>query len=217
MRSLAKKINVPIVQLEYGLIVAVTARAYIVETQGGETGAVTAASCLLKPVEGDRVLVSLDHLNQAYILAVLEKAKPEAPQEISLKGPVRLHVEAGDLSLSADTNLNLAARRGMNLAAEDFQLDAETGQVNVNKISLLSRFFQAQIQRVKYLAESVDAIFQRLVSRSRTSYRYVSEHDEHQTASTRLIVDGSLTMQTKTTLHTAEGHIKMDAEQIHLA
>mgnify|MGYP000886246409 FL=1 len=31
-----------------------------------------------------------------------------------------------------------------------------------------------------------------------------------------MLVDGTLTMETKNTLHTAEGHVKIDAEQIHL-
>jgi hypothetical protein len=31
-----------------------------------------------------------------------------------------------------------------------------------------------------------------------------------------MLVEGTLTMQTQNTMHTAEGHIKIDAEQIHL-
>jgi hypothetical protein len=66
------------------------------------------------------------------------------------------------------------------------------------------------------VARKVDSFMHYLVQRMTSSFRQVREHDETQAASARQLVQGTLTVQTGNSVHTAEGHVKIDVEHIHL-
>jgi len=196
--------------LEYGMVAAPREGGFIVTSDRGIIEVSVAVSCLVTPHVGDVVLFSLDESGASYILSILER--PERAQrgtELAFDGDLSIRVEGGSMSLASDEGLSLASR--------DFELSAEKGRVTIEKTSFFGRVVENNIERIKVVAEAMDSIVRRAVQRFTSSYRYVEEHEEVQSASTRMIVDGTLTMHTKNTMHVAEGHVKIDAEQIHLA
>lgn len=196
--------------LEYGMVAAPCRGGFIVTSDRGMIEASAAVSCLVTPVVGDIVLFSLDGSGSSYILSILDR--PEGAQkatELAFDGDLNIRVEGGRMSLASDEVLSLSSK--------DFELAAEKGRVMIDKASFFGRFVENNIERIKVVAEAMDSIIRRAVQRFTSSYRYVEEHEEVQSASTRMIVDGTLTMHTKNTMHVAEGHVKIDAEQIHLA
>lgn len=203
--------------LEYGLVAGNAETGFTVIVAGDRYEAATAVSCLIYPESGDTVLLSFAATGRCYILSILERPGGElAPKTIAMDGQVNLQVRHGGLSFSAAETLSLTSGEKIAIAAEDLGIDARTGTVRIEELSFFGRMFRSQVETVKHIADTVDTIVRRTVERLTSSYRYIAEHEEIQSASTRMLVEGTLTMQTQNTMHTAEGHIKIDAEQIHL-
>ncbi len=196
--------------LEYGMVAAPCKEGFIVTSDRGIIEASVAVSCLVTPDLGDVVLFSVDGSGTSYILSILERSEgARRGTELSFEGDLSIRVEGGRMSLASDEALSLSSK--------DFELAAKKGRVTIEKASFFGRFVENNIEKIKVVAEAMDSIVRRAVQRFTSSYRYVEEHEEVQSASTRMIVDGTLTMHTKNTMHIAEGHVKIDAEQIHLA
>jgi hypothetical protein len=66
------------------------------------------------------------------------------------------------------------------------------------------------------VAGRAENIFHRLTERLTNTFRYVTEHEEVQTGSTRYLVEETLTMHSKNAMHMAEEMVSINAEQIHL-
>jgi hypothetical protein len=193
--------------LEYGVVRGEYGGRFAVATEEGVAEADAAVSCLVRPEPGDMVLLSMDDGGCAYILSILERGR-KVVTTLAFESGLEVQVRNGGMSVATEEVISFAAG--------DFELSAQRARVNTDCLSFLGNVIESRIARIKVIAESVDSVVKRLVQRLRSSYRYVEEHDEIQSASTRMLVDGTLTMQTKNTMHTAEGHIKIDAEQIHL-
>ena len=195
--------------MEYGIIDSRQDGFFEISTEMGMLRASRAVSCIVSPEVGDVVLVSLDDIGTCYILSILERAeRSQGNTDLAFDGNVNIMVSGGSLSLASGEGLSLASPR--------FDLDAKEATIRIDKTSFFGRLVENNIAKLKLLAESMDSIIKRTVERVKSSYRYVEEHEEIQSASTRMIVDGTLTMHTKNTMHIAEGHVKIDAEQIHL-
>jgi hypothetical protein len=210
MELTAKRTDVLQPTLEYGMVATPCTGGFVVTSDRGITEASVAVSCLVTPEAGDVVLISMDESGCSYVLSILERPQKERrTTELSFDGDLSIRVEGGGMSLASDEVLSLASK--------DFELAAVTGRVTIEKASFFGRLVENHIEKIRVVAEAMDSIIRRAVQRFTSSYRYVEEHEEIQSASTRMIVDGTLTMHTKNTMHIAEGHVKIDAEQIHLA
>ncbi len=195
--------------LEYGMVRQATENGFVVITDSYEVEAEVAISCLVRPEPGDTVLLSMDDRGFSYILSILERPEERGKTTVlTFEGDVSVQVRKG--------GMQVATERDIRFATGEFELNAHDGKLCLDSLSFAGRVIKSQIERIKIIADAVDTIIKRTVQRLRTSYRYVEEHEEIQSASTRMLVDGTLTMQTKNTMHIAEGHIKIDAEQIHL-
>ena len=210
MKTSARKVDRSIQPvMEYGIIDSLLDGFFGVSTEMGVLKASRAVSCIVAPEAGDVVLISLDDIGTCYILSILERAeRSQGKTDLAFDGNVNIKVNGGSLSLASD--------EGLSLASPNFDLNAQEATVRIDKTSFFGGLVENNVAKLKLLAESMDSIIKRTVERVRSSYRYVEEHEEVQSASTRMIVDGTLTMHTKNTMHIAEGHVKIDAEQIHL-
>lgn len=186
---------------------------FSVATGQGTLTARRAASCLLRPAPGDLVLMSRDS-GTAYILAILERNASET--DLDLPGNVRVNTADGSLTLAAAGPVEIASATAVGLTAPRLQADAAHGDVRIDGLAFTGRTVDAVCHTLSVAARSIDQSARRLVQRLGCAFRYVSEHDEVQAASARQIVDGTLTIQTENTVHLAEQHIKIDAEQVHL-
>ena len=75
---------------------------------------------------------------------------------------------------------------------------------------------QRELLRLEALADVVDNIFTSLTQRLVNSARYVEEHEEIQTGSTRLLVEDALHAQARHIDQTAEEIIRITSKEIHL-
>jgi len=216
MHQTASKIAAPQLTLAYATVESRDGDDLIVCTPTGRKRARTAASCLLAPDQGDQVLLSEDNFGRTYVLAVLERPEGSAENRLSLTGPTRLEVTGGDLTLTAENGIGLASPAHIGLASAELQVQAARAEMGLEEAHLAGRSLSASIETIRTVARRMDSFVAHWVQRMSSCFRYVREHDETQAASARQLVEGTLTVQTGNSVHTAEGHVKIDAEQIHL-
>lgn len=207
MEMPAKRRMTYLPSLQYGVVREDGRTGLVVITEVGDLDADIAVSCLVMPEPGDTVLLSTDETGCSYILSILERPEKRTTR-LAFGGDVEIQVRKGGMTVTTEEAISFAAR--------DFELNAHAGKVHIDSLSFAGRMIESQVAKIKVIAETLDSIIRRAVQRLRSSYRYVEEHEEVQSASSRMLVDGTFTIQTKNTMHTAEGHIKIDAEQIHL-
>lgn len=215
MNNLAEKIKGPEPALEYGLVERNTEKGCRVLVSGNIFEAEVAASCILKPEAGDLVLLSVDGAGTAYVLSILERSG-KTRNELIFDGDLSIEVRQGNFDVKSGKSISLNSASGISTSSQALDITALEGTARIAGLSFIGNVLSARIEKIKLVADAVDSIFRRTVQRLTSSFRYIEEHEEVQSASTRMLVDGTLTMQTKNTMHTAEGHIKIDAEQIHL-
>jgi hypothetical protein len=217
MQNLAKNMEQIQPSLEYGRIVAGDAERFIVQGTCGPVQAVAAASCLIQPKAGDKVLIATDGAGESYILSVLKQADNKAARtRIVFDGQVDLVVNGGGLSLTADADLSLAANEKMAFSSGKISVHAGSGEAVIERICLVAKVFQGQVKRIKMVANTVENTFRRLTQRLQDAFRFVQDHEEIQTGSTRYLVEDTLTINARNAVHMAEEIVTINAEQVHL-
>jgi hypothetical protein len=217
MRPSVQPAEIPRPNLEYGRVVSRSGPAcYGVESQFGMHVAARAFSCLVQPEAGDRVLLSMDSAGDCYILSVLEREMETGETELAIPGDVSLHAEQGSLRLSADRALFLSGCDSIDAATNRMTVQAHEGEAAIGKLTLLGRRLHTQIKRITSVAKSVDHSFKRLTQRMKNCERFVEDHEEVQTGSTRYLVQDTLTTHAGNTLNISEELHTMQAEQIHM-
>lgn len=216
MQELARKIECPQPVLAYAIVESLDGRDLVVRSPAGRARATRAASCLLLPGPGDQVLLSEDDFGRAYVLAVLERSAEHGDNRLCLDGPTRLEVNGGQLSIAAGQGVELSSAAHVSLAATELNVHAARAEIGLEETRMAGKSFSASIERIRTIARSADSFFHSWVQRMTSCFRYVRELDETQTAAARQLVEGTLTVQTGNSVHLAEGHVKIDAEQIHL-
>jgi hypothetical protein len=221
MKTAVKQLHVPqsiSPTLEYGEVAAVSENQVAVLIDGEEYPALIAASCLLRPSPGDRVLVSLAGRNDTFLLAVLERGAVAAhgASEISLAGDVTLSVRKGALRMNADDGIHLATRHDVSVLAKRVELNAAEGTANLEKVSFSGRVLECSFESVRRLAGKCEEFFGRLSQKCGSSTKMVEQHEEVQAGSMRHVTDGTMTMQSRNMIQTAEENVRIDAEKIHL-
>lgn len=216
MQETALKIEYPQPVLAYATVASVDDQDLMVRTPAGQMRARRAASCLLAPAQGDQVLLSEDHFGRTYVLAVLERAEGQTDNRLCLNGATRLEVSGGELTITAEQGVGLASPAHVSLASAELNVHAARADIGLEETHMAGKSFSASIERIRTVARSVDSFFHNWVQRLSSCFRYVRELDETQAATARQLVEGTLTVQTGNSVHLAEGHVKIDAEQIHL-
>jgi len=194
--------------LEYGMVTEAEDMLHI-ETVTGSYPARKAASCLMKPRCGDSVLAAFDGEGNCFILTVLIRDDGCGQgSEIVIEGDASLHVRRGGLTISADDEVSVVS--------EKLSITAGTGNATFGECSFLGKNLSAQFASIRTVAGKVENIFQELTEKLIDAFRFVKDHEEVQTGSTRYLVEDNLTMHSKNAMHVAEEIVTINAGQVHL-
>jgi hypothetical protein len=199
----------------YGRVASGDGRFFEVESENATLCVERAASCLLDPMVGDLVLLSRDELGDAFVLAVLRR-KENAPAGLTFEQDLRIHSRHGAVSLSAGTNLGLAAGREMRVLAERVELRSESNLVETGVMTLNASRFSGRIKQLKLVADRVEQIARRLTERLVETWRFVAGHEEVQTQSSRRLTAETHVEHAKNIVQTAEESINCNANRINL-
>ena len=204
--------------LEYGKIqLCIDKDQFVVTLPYGPVKAKKAASCLMVPMEGDLVLMSVDFKGSSYILNVLERKVQDISTTLSVPGDCVIESSTGSVELHAASDLVLSATDEIEVTGGKVRVHADQAELCSTKISVLGRVLHTQVKRITTVAKSIEQSLKRLTQRMESSERFVAEHEEVQTGSTRYLVEDTFTTHATNTLNVSEELHTMHAEQIHMS
>ena len=204
--------------LEYGTVVEIsTDDTYEVEVCYGKIMARKAAGCLLQPQASDLVLTSVDIEGRCYILNILERKAIQGLSEIVVPGDCVMQSRSGSIEMRANTTLTMTAGDSIQVAGDSLEVNAHQAEVCISKMTVLGKILHTQVKRISTVARSIEQSLKRLTQRMETSERFVEDHEEVQTGSTRYLVEDTFTTHAGNTMNISEELHTMHAEQIHMS
>lgn len=209
MSNVARKIEVKAVFQEFGEIVATDGALSTVRTALADVVARRAASCLLTPSVGDRVLLATEDRGDAYVLAVLEQRDP-GQATISVDGDLSLRSVHGKVSVAAREGIDLITAAAARIASTEVQVTA------LETLTIATAAMKAELDKVKVVATTVDSFFERVSQRVKRSFRTVEEIDQVKARHLDYAASGNAHIRGENTLVTAHDLVKVNAEQVHI-
>lgn len=200
-------------QQQYGEITQ-TGELLSVRVGDGSLRAQRAASCLLTPLVGDKVLLVSDQ-QYAYVLAVLERAQANQAT-LDLPGDTQIRTAGGRLRLTARDGIGMETASDVSLLSTRLNVSAIEAEVLVNSMSFTGDLLRGCIDRIKLVGRSFDSVLERYYQRVSRSYRHIDEIDQVKAAQIHYEAKNTLSLHAKNTLMTADELVKVDAEQIHM-
>ncbi|MFL9905133.1 DUF3540 domain-containing protein [Paraburkholderia sp. RL17-337-BIB-A] len=165
-----------------------------------------AFSCLITPAIRDRVAVCGSGPRHGYVAAILERA---AGSETCIR------VE-GDLRIDASGDVRVSAAREIALEGERLAVATHDAELTATKSTLVCDELEGRIGLVRLLGKTIEAVVERIVQISKTSFRSIDSVDHLRAAHIDYAASESVRLHGKNTLLSAEHLSKLDAEQIHL-
>jgi hypothetical protein len=215
MNNLAMKIDPSRVFQEIGAVLRVEGPRILVETTSGRYKAGRAVSCLVAPEPGDRVLVAALEDGAVYVLAILEREAGQTTA-LSVDGDLTVQLPNGRFTVAAQEGVNLISGKDMAIVTGGLEVNAVHGSFVIDQLSLLGTLFQANIEKAKLLAGTLDSTLDRLSHRVKRSYRFVEEIDQVRADQIDYAATKSLSLHARNAMVTAEELVKLDGEQIHV-
>jgi hypothetical protein len=164
----------------------------------GDRQARRAASCLLVPGVGDRVLVCGPHADALYVVAVLERAS-DAPCQYSL---------GRDADISASGRLTLAS--------DELVVRASRATTLIDQLASFGRELTASIGRAKLVGQVFESLFDRVGQFAGHSTRTVEGVDQVRSGAIDYRAERSVSLQGSEVMATAKTLMKVDGGQIHI-
>ena len=209
MESVARKIEARAVFQEFGEILAIDGPRVTVRTALAEVPCRRAASCLLAPAVGDRVLLAVEDRGDAYVLAVLDQKDPGSAT-IAVDGDLHLTAAHGKVTVAAQEGIELVTAVAIQIASRVLEVSA--GEA----ISLVGGAVRAELDKVKLFATTFDAFFERVSQRAKRSYRTIEEIDQVKARHLDYAAAGNAHLRGENTIITALDLVKVNAEQVHI-
>ena len=194
------------------LLVAAAGR-YLVATADGQLEARRAASCLVEPTTGDRVLVA-EADGAVFLLAVLVRDEHVAAR-VELPGGLELRAPGGRLSL-AGAEVELTASTSATITSPTLDISAMQGKFFVDKLAVIGARIDAEIGKVALVADTIDTVADRLRQSLKRCYRFVKGLDQLRAGTLDAKVEGYARVHAHDQVMTADKLVKIDGEQIHM-
>jgi hypothetical protein len=214
MRNLAKKLDDDPVLQDIGTVARAAGPAMVVRTRSGEVEAARAATCLLGPSEGDRVLLAGSLGEGWYVLAILTRAEG-ARAAVEVDGDLELR-PSGRFVVAAQGGVELVSGDDVTIASGRVEVRTADATVALSRLTFLGTIVRAEIEKIKLVADRLDTVIERVAARVKRSYRSVEECDQVRAERLDYAAKKSLSLHAENALLTAEELVKIDGEQIHV-
>jgi hypothetical protein len=214
MTTAAVQMLFPEAVTEFGLVLSLAGRKARVKTPSGERGAEVAASCLLSPAAGDRVLVA--HAGEeAYILAVLRQSS-DGEARLMFDKDVSLSVPQGRLRVVAQEGVEIASPESLSVRVKSLAANAEQFQVAFSLLNLVGQSIATKSKKVRVVAETVDTVAGRIYERAVNFLRRTDELDRVEAKNMELRAEHLVHVHGENAVTTAEELVKIDGSQVHV-
>lgn len=185
----------------------------VTEDDGARHPAQRAASCLLDPQPGDRVLVAHSSAGSAHITAVLER-EGQSPARLGFEDGVEICAPEGGVGITARDEVRVRSTRKIEIGAPKLDLSAQVGQLMVENLSVAGKVARIGVEQAQLVARSADAVVDRVVESFKSRLCKVEWLDRLQAKVLQQDVDGIHAMSTGYTVLRARKDVKIDGEQI---
>lgn len=187
---------------------------FVVDTDGGDVIARRAASCLLVPRAGDRVLMGCTPA--PYLLAVLERDDQETPSEIAVDGDTRIVARNGSLELDAEEGLRLRTRKVIDALAERITVKTRTAELVSSAVDAVAKHLRLSADEIGVVARHHDLICERISQKAERVYRFIGELDQLRAHTFDYRAEHTAQIRGDNTVMVARELAKIDGEQIHI-
>ena len=185
-----------------------------VRTPRGTALAKRALSCLIEPERDDRVLVSTLGSGECFVLAVLER-EAGAAATIVHDGDLNVRV-AGRYGVLSSDGVEITSAKDVQIVSASLDIKATEGNLVFERLSLLGRLAQAELDKVKLFAGSIDTLCERTMQRAKRAYRVIEEIDQVKAGAIDYAARTMTRLHGKNTVITSEELVKVDGNQIHM-
>jgi hypothetical protein len=213
MDNVARKHEARAVHQEYAEVVS-AGDALELSTSTGAVVARRAASCLLVPEVGDRVLVAMETRGDAYVLAVLDR-RDEGKATLEISGDVVMRASER-LSIAASQGVDVVGGTAVRIAARSVEVTSFQTRLASHALEVVGEAVGAELGRVKLLAKSVDGMMERLSQRVKRSFRFVEETEQVKARHLSYSAEEVAHFRGETTVVSASDLVKVNGEQIHV-
>lgn len=197
-----------------GVVSGVHEREIVVSEAGGRsTRARRAASCLLAPRPGDRVLLARVD-GEAFVLAVLERE--DLACELEVDGDLTLRSRGGAVTIEGERGLRLRTPAALSAAGQTLSFVAQRASWAGEQLHLLADQVSVEAGRIRQVADFSERVVESVKETLGSSFRTIREAEHVQAGSLTLSLRKLLRAHADTAVVTAKKLAKIDAEQIHL-
>ncbi|MDK2954530.1 MAG: hypothetical protein PWQ57_26 [Desulfovibrionales bacterium] len=202
------------VRQEHAVLVGREGAIHHLQTASGLIQAKRAAGCLLTPSLGDTVQVAIPEQGWAYILCVLERddnasADLYFPTGATLRSGAGLHIQAKDA-------VRMGSAVAVEMAAPRIQAGAAEVEINGDKITLAGRLLSANASAIRFMAEKLDQLADRLFLRAKTSHRRIEGHEHANVGAMTVNAKKTLSLHAEFSQVTAKEDVRVNAERVHI-
>jgi hypothetical protein len=179
------------------LVTGPTPEGVMLHIQGVPVAALVAASCLILPEPGDRVLAAA--AEKIWVIAVLRRAAATPPR------------------LQAGPDLVIGAPDGtVTIEGSSLTMRARSATVLIDELLHVGQSVTAHLAGLKTVAGLIESFAQRVMLTARRSQRVVEETDELRAGDIDHQAARALHLQADCAFITGGTAIRMDAGQIHM-
>ncbi len=168
-----------------------------VETENRGWHCLRAASCVIAPQVGDKVLITgVD--SQMWLLAVLERANP-LTAELSVPGDLHIRSQ-GELSLSS----------------EALRITAGEGDCHISEMTYSGNKLSAWLSVSRIVGQRAESVWQTVTQISHNLLRTTRNTEQVRAGQLDMKAEDYARLHAQNTIITAKAITKVDSEQIHM-
>ncbi len=172
-----------------------------------------AASCLLAPEPGNRVLVAC--APEPFILAVLERSE-QATARVEFAGDVAIASRTGHLDLAGPQGVRVTAGKAIALLSKTLSVKTGRAELLADRLTSVVKTAIANVDQLGLVTRSYDLVAERITERAARAYRFIAELDQLRARHFDYRAEHSAQIKGETTVVTARQVIKVDGEQVHI-
>ncbi|MDG1886108.1 MAG: DUF3540 domain-containing protein [Alphaproteobacteria bacterium] len=191
--------------IRFGFICSQIETKFSVDFSDLQTLSEKAASCIVNPAVGDYVACLCDG-NKSFIIAVLERNKPES--SLDMRSTCSIDLSAPELNLAARNKINLTSQQG-NLTFQELNLGVVNFDAHLEKA-------EARIGMLSYIGKSVKTVLTEVLTRAGTSLRIIDGADYQRSKDIHVEAENLLSIKGKFTSIAAKDDVKIDGSRVHL-